>query len=71
MLLHFILGSAAVLAGAFTGGLLLAIIGIRRGDRGKRLTGQPASRTEAFARWMLTGSRGCGARDDDAEGGDR
>jgi hypothetical protein len=63
MLLHFILGSAAVLAGAFTGGLLLAIIGIRRGDSGKRLTGKPAGPIEAFARRMLTGSRGCDSRD--------
>jgi hypothetical protein len=71
MLLHLILGSAALIAGIFITGLLLAVIGIRRGDRGKRLTGQPASRTEAFARWLLTGSRGCGPRDDDAKGGDR
>jgi hypothetical protein len=59
MLLHFILGSVAVLAGAFTGGLFLAIIGIHRGDNGKRLTGRPVGFTEAFARRMLTGSRGC------------
>ena len=63
MLLHFILGSPAVLAGAFTGGLLLAIIGIHRGDNGKRLTGKPVGFTEAFARRMLTGSRGCDPRD--------
>jgi hypothetical protein len=67
MLLHLILGSAALLAGIFTGGLLLAVIGIRRGDHGKRLTGAPASRTEAFARRMLTASRGCDPQDD-AEG---
>jgi len=70
MLLHLILGSAALMAGAFTAGLLLAVIGIRRGDRGKRLTGQPASRSEVFARRMLTGSRGCGPRGN-AEDGDR
>jgi hypothetical protein len=63
MVLHLILGSAAVMAGAFTGGLLVAVIGIRRGDRGRRLTGQPDSRCEAFARRMLTGSRGCDPRD--------
>jgi hypothetical protein len=63
MLLHFILGSAAVLAGAFAGGLLVAIIGIRRGDSGKRLTGKPAGPIEAFARRMLTGSRGCDSGD--------
>jgi hypothetical protein len=67
-MLHLILGSAAPMAGMFTGGLLLAIIGIRRSDRGKRLTGTPASRTEAFARHMLTGSRGCDPRDDAEEG---
>jgi hypothetical protein len=71
MLLHLILGSVALLAGMFTGGLLLAVIGIRRGDRGRRLTGRPAGGSEAFARWMLTGSRGCDPRDDDAEGGGR
>jgi hypothetical protein len=70
MLLHFILGSTAVLAGAFTGGLLLAIIGIHRGDNGKRLTGKPVGLTEAFARRMLTGSRGCGQHDN-AKGGRR
>jgi hypothetical protein len=67
-MLHLILSSAGLMAGIFTGGLLLAIIGIRRGDRGKRLTGTPASRTEVFARRMLTASRGCDPRDD-AEGG--
>jgi hypothetical protein len=70
MLLHLILGSAVLMAGTFTGGLLLAVIGIQRGDRGKRLTGKPAGRTEVFARRLLTGSRGCDLRDD-AEGGDR
>ena len=68
MLLHLILGSAALMAGIFTGALLLAVIGIRRGDHGKRLTGAPASRTEAFARRMLTGSRGCDPRDHAEEG---
>jgi hypothetical protein len=66
MLLHLILGSAALMAGMFTGGLLLAIVGIQRGDRGKRLTGRPVGHTEEFARRMLTGSRGFG---DDAEDG--
>jgi hypothetical protein len=64
MMLYLILGSAALMAGAFTGGLLVAVIGIRRGDRGKRLTGQPDSLSETFARRILTGSRGCGPRDD-------
>ena len=68
MMLHLVLGSAALMAGLFTGGLLLAIVGIRRGDRGKRLYGQPIGLTEAFARRMLTGSRGCGDSDS-GEGG--
>jgi hypothetical protein len=67
-MLHLIIGSAALVAGMFTGGLLVAIVGIRRGDHGKRLTGTPASRTEAFARRMLTGSRGCDPRGDAEEG---
>ena len=70
MLLQLILGSAALLAGIFSAGLVLTIVGIRRGDHGKRLTGQPAGRTEAFARRMLTGSLGCTPRHD-AEDGDR
>ncbi|HUA24190.1 MAG TPA: hypothetical protein VMA54_08740 [Steroidobacteraceae bacterium] len=69
MLLHLILGSAALMAGAFTGGLILAVIGIQRGDHGQRLTGKPASSSEAFARRILTGSGGCGPRGD-AEDGD-
>jgi hypothetical protein len=62
-MLHLILGSAALLALLFIVGLLLAIIGIHRGDNGKRLTGKPVGFTEAFARRMLTGSRGCDPRD--------
>jgi hypothetical protein len=68
MLLHLILGSAALMAGIFIGGLVLAIVGIQRGDHGKRLTGRPADRIEAFARWMLTGSRGCETPSDKGEG---
>lgn len=63
-MLHLILGSVLVLGGLFAGGLLLAVIGIQRGDHGKRLAGRPAGLSEAFARWMLTGSRGCDAPDD-------
>jgi hypothetical protein len=70
MLLHLILGSAALMAGAFTGGLILAVIGIQRGDHGQRLTGKPASCSEAFARRILTGCRGCSTRGH-AEDGDR
>ena len=67
-MLHLILGSAALMAGMFTGGLLLVVIGIRRGDSGKRLTGRPAGRTEAFARGLLTGSRGYAQYDDTEDG---
>lgn len=67
MLLHLILGSAALMAWMFAGGLVLAIVGIKRGDRGKRLYGNPAGRIETFARRLLTGSRGC--VDSDEEGG--
>jgi hypothetical protein len=68
MLLHLILGTAALLAVMFTVGLLVAIVGIQRGDHGKRLTGRPSGPTEAFARWMLTGSRGCNNRSGHREG---
>lgn len=64
MLLHLILGAAALLAAMCTVGLVLAIVGIQRGDHGKRLTGRPVGCSEAFARWMLTGSRGCGESSD-------
>jgi hypothetical protein len=53
-----IVGSVALMGGAFAVGLLMIIVGIRRGDRGKRLTGRPGSNCEAFARRLLTGSRG-------------
>ena len=62
-MLHLILGSAALLAVVFIVGLLLAIVGIHRGDRGERLTGRAVGPAEAFARWLLTGSRGCGPAD--------
>jgi hypothetical protein len=68
MLLHLILGSAALMAGLFTGGLALVIVGVRRGDRGKRLTSQPVGRTEAIARRILISSRGCDTPDDTGEG---
>jgi hypothetical protein len=58
MPLHLILGAVVLMAGLFTVGLLVATVGIQRGDHGKRLTGQPDGCAEAFARWMLTGSRG-------------
>jgi hypothetical protein len=68
MLQHLILGSAALMATVFAGGLLLVIVGIHRGDHGKRLTGRPVGCTEALARRMLTGSRGCDPRDDAKDG---
>ena len=68
MMLHLILGSVVILAALFGIGLLLAIVGIQCGDRGKRLTGRPAGLIEAFTRRLLTGSRGCGDRTDRWEG---
>jgi hypothetical protein len=68
MMLHLILGSAALMAAVFTIGLLLAIVGIHRGDRGKRLTGRPAGPIEAFTRRLLTGSRGFDTPRDFREG---
>lgn len=59
MPVNLILGSVVLMGGAFVVGLLLMIIvGIHRGDRGKRLIGRPGSNCEAFARRLLTGSRG-------------
>ena len=63
MLLHLILGLVALLSGACTGLFALLVIGIRRGDHSKRLTGQPDGRAEVLARGVLTGSRGCDPRD--------
>jgi hypothetical protein len=63
MLLHLILGSVALLACLFTAGLVLVVSGIQRGDHGKRLTGRPDGLSEAFARRLLTGSRGYDSRD--------
>ena len=68
MLTDLVLGSVALMGGAFAGGLLLVIIGIRRGDHGKRLTGCPGSNSEAFARRVLTGSRGYDSTSDAGEG---
>ena len=58
MLIDLILGSVALVAEAFAVGLLMIVVGIHLGDRGKRLTGRPGSNCEAFARHLLTGSRG-------------
>jgi hypothetical protein len=68
MALHLILGSVVVLGWIFAVGLVAAISGIKRGDRGKRLTGRPDGLSEAFARRLLTGSRGYGAPTDREQG---
>ena len=68
MFRHFILGAVALLAGASATVLALLILGVRRGDRGKRLTGQPRGRSEMLSRRVLTGSRGCDSRDNAEEG---
>lgn len=68
MLLYLILGSVAVLGATFAGGLVLVIVGIQRGDHGKRLTGRPVGRTEVLARRILTGSRGYNPRDNAEDG---
>jgi hypothetical protein len=57
MFLHVILGAVAFLAGVSATVLALLILGVRRGDRGKRLTGQPRSRSEMLSQRVLTGSR--------------
>jgi hypothetical protein len=64
MMLYLILGSVGLLALISAAALLLAVIGIQRGDRGQRLTGRPAGYSEAFARRLLTGSRDCGTSRD-------
>lgn len=68
MMAYLILASVIFASGASAGILLVAIIGIHRGDHGKRLTGPAASNSEAFARRMLTGSRGYDFPDETGEG---
>ncbi len=68
MMAYLILASAAFMGGALAAGLLVVILGIRRGDHGKRLTGRPAGNFEAFARRLLTGSRGYGSAGNTGEG---
>lgn len=68
MMPDLIFGTAALIAVLFTGFLALAIVGIKRGDRGKRLYGRSADCTEAFARRVLTGSRGCTDYSDEEDG---
>jgi hypothetical protein len=66
--LHVILSAVAFLAGASATVLALLILGVRRGDRGQRLTGQPRGRSEMLSQRLLTGSRGCDPRDHPEEG---
>ena len=68
MPVSLILGLVALMGGAFAIGLLMIIVGIHRGDHGKRLTGRPHSNCEAFARRLLTGSRGYELPRDAGEG---
>ena len=63
MFLHLVLSAVAFLAGASATVMALLILGVRRGDRGKRLTGQPRGRSEMLSQRMLTGSRGCNSCD--------
>jgi hypothetical protein len=68
MVAYLILASVVFVSGASAGSLLVVIIGIHRGDHGKRLTGPAASNSELFARRLLTGSRGYDFPDDAGEG---
>jgi hypothetical protein len=68
MALHLILGTVAFLTGASACLFTALVLGIRQGDHGKRPTGEPGSRAEVLARRVLTGSRGCGSRDNAEEG---
>jgi hypothetical protein len=68
MITGLILSSVAFMGGAFAGVLLVVILGIHRGDYGKRLTGRPIGNSEAFARRLLAGSRGYGSADRTGEG---
>jgi hypothetical protein len=68
MAAYLILASVIFISGASAGILLTVIIGIHRGDHGKRLTGPAASNSEAFARRLLAASRGYNFPDDAGEG---
>jgi hypothetical protein len=68
MFLHVILGAVVFVAGASATVLALLILDARRGDRGKRLTGQPRGRSEMLSQQVLAGSRGCDSRDHAEEG---
>ena len=67
-MLLIILALVGLLAGASAWLFILLVLGIRRGDHGKRLTGKPGSCAELLARRVLTSSRGCDARDNAEDG---
>jgi hypothetical protein len=68
-MLHLILCSIVLVAGFLTTGLAVVIIGIHRSEHGNRLTSRPDGLSEALARRLLVGSRGC--RPGDTEDGRR
>jgi hypothetical protein len=67
-MLLIILVLVGLLAGASACLFILLVLGIRRGDHGKRLSGKPGSRAELLARRVLTSSRGCDVRDNAGDG---
>ena len=67
-MLHLLLCSAVLVAGFLTVGLAVVIIGIHRSEHGKRFTARPDGLSEAIARRLLVGSRGCDPRDDAKDG---
>jgi hypothetical protein len=67
-MLLIILALVGLLAGASAWLFILLVLGIRRGDHGKRLTGKPGSCAELLARRVLTSSRGCDTRDNAEDG---
>jgi len=67
-MLHLIVCSTVLVAAALTVGLTTVIIGIHRSEHGKRLTGRPDGLSEAIARRLLVGSRGCDTRHDAKDG---
>jgi hypothetical protein len=69
-MLHLILCSVFLATAGLAVGLAVIITGIHRSEHGKRLTGRPDGLSEALARRLLVGSRGCESPDD-TEGGPR
>jgi hypothetical protein len=67
-MLLIILALVGLLAVASAWLFILLVLGIRRGDQGKRLTGEPGSCAELLARRVLTSSRGCDVRDNAGDG---